>query len=561
MRLGSGRGRGASRERAEGMDESRVARGRTDSLAGEAAESPGDDGDFFRSERHRDDAHGDENLPHAEPERHGRGGGGVAAAAAREGVRRNRVGRGQEVRQVQFFFVSVDRGEIEGARHTGPRARLVVDTSPPAFAMANEMTKEWLKAHCKESGGYGTPSLNDKLYLHFKGFDRIQNLEEYTGLKSIFLEGNGLEDLTGLEACLELRCLFAQQNMIFAIPPTLPKSLSTLNVSNNNISSLDNVSTLPDLETLQASHCKLKDLDAIRDLRNCPALTCVDLQQNKIDGDPEEMVRLFASVPKLACLYLQGNPIVSSLRQYRKRMISEIPGLAYLDDRPVFPLERLCAEAWAKGGLDAEKAARKEYKDAEEAKQRRDHEYLTEVREAARAKREALAEQGKRALADLGISDDSDGEWEPEPEPPELVAARERLARYEARPGEEEPPELTAARARATRGGATNETKPWEPLSGTRGESAERGCDEGTCDTGTCDTGTCAGRGPGSEAAEAVEEAVEEAEAMHAEEADETAAAAEGAEDNDENAAPSSDVGEKRAATRADETSFLDELD
>ena len=421
------------------------------------------------------------------------------------------------------------------------------------------MTKEWLKAHCKESGGYGTPSLNDKLYLHFKGFDRIQNLEEYTGLKSIFLEGNGLEDLTGLEACSELRCLFAQQNMIFAIPPTLPKSLSTLNVSNNNISSLDNVSTLPDLETLQASHCKLKDLDAIRDLRNCPALTCVDLQQNKIDGDPEEMVRLFASVPKLACLYLQGNPIVSSLRQYRKRMISEIPGLAYLDDRPVFPLERLCAEAWAKGGLDAEKAARKEYKDAEEAKQRRDHEYLTEVRGGAEQSarnsqnraRERWPTSASRTTATASGNQNRS-------RPNSSRRARGWRGTRRARGGGT--PELTRSAA-SDAGGATNETKPWEPLSGTRGESAERGCDEGTCDTGTCDTGTCAGCGPGSEAAEAVEEAVEEAEAMHAEEADETAAAAEGAEDNDENAAPSSDVGEKRAATRADETSFLDELD
>ena len=84
MRLGSGRGRGASRERAEGMDEPRVARGRTDSLAGEAAESPGDDGDFFRSERHRDDAHGDENLPMLNPS-------GMVAAAAVSPLPRARV--------------------------------------------------------------------------------------------------------------------------------------------------------------------------------------------------------------------------------------------------------------------------------------------------------------------------------------------------------------------------------------------------------------------------------------------------------------------------------------
>ena len=103
--------------------------------------------------------------------------------------------------------------------------------------------------------------------------------------------------------------------------------------------------------------------------------------------------------------------------------------------------------------------------------------------------------------------------------------------------------ESDAARARATRGGQTKETRPWEPLSGTQSESAERGCDEGTRDTGTC-----AGCGPGSEAAEAAE-------------AEEMALAAEGADDDDENAAPSSDVGEKRAATRAEEASFLDELD
>jgi dynein assembly factor 1 len=336
--------------------------------------------------------------------------------------------------------------------------------------MAHEMTAKWLKAHCKENGGYGTPELNDKLYLHFQGFDRIQNLEAYTGLKSLFLEGNGLEDLEGLSACVELRCLFAQQNMVTAIPPSLPVSLSTLNVSNNNVSHLRNVARLVELQTLQASNCKLKTLESLEELRACATLSTVDLQNNEIDGDPEAMVGLFASMPKLACLYMQGNPVVSQLRQYRKRMIASIASLAYLDDRPVFPLERRCAEAWAAGGLDAEKAARKAFKEEEAAKQRRDHEYLTNLRERSRAKREALAEKGKRALADLGLSD-SDGEYEPEQEPPELVAARAKLAQYEARPGEEEPPELTAARASASLaaaadGGAGARTRPWQPLGG-----------------------------------------------------------------------------------------------
>ena len=218
----------------------------------------------------------------------------------------------------------------------------------------------------------------------------------------------------------------------------------------------------------------------------------MDLQQNKIDGDPDEMVALFAAMPKLACLYLQGNPVVSQVRQYRKRMISSIPTLSYLDDRPVFPLERVCAEAWAKGGLDAEKAARKAFKDEEEAKAKRDHEFLSNLREEGRKKREQLAEEGKRAMATLG--EDSDGEWEEEEEPPELVAARARLAQFEARPGEEEPPELTRARAEATVAGA-KQTREWQPLD----VGASTG--EGGCSAGGCEPTSCAGCEPGTEGA------------------------------------------------------------
>ena len=130
------------------------------------------------------------------------------------------------------------KATVQASQHLGPGI------------MEPSMTKEWLRSSCRESGGYVSPPLNDILYLHFKGFARIQNLEEYTQVKSIFLEGNCLEELDGLEHCVNLRCLFAQQNCICGISPTLPTSIATLNVSQNNISILDNIARLPSLQTL-----------------------------------------------------------------------------------------------------------------------------------------------------------------------------------------------------------------------------------------------------------------------------------------------------------------------
>lgn len=38
---------------------------------------------------------------------------------------------------------------------------------------------------------YRTPHLNEKLYLHYKGFHFIKNLAQFTDLKCLYFEGNG----------------------------------------------------------------------------------------------------------------------------------------------------------------------------------------------------------------------------------------------------------------------------------------------------------------------------------------------------------------------------------
>jgi hypothetical protein len=61
------------------------------------------------------------------------------------------------------------------------------------------LSKEYIKAVCIESGLYEQPHLNEKLYLHFRGFKKIQGLDEYVNLKAIWLEANGIESIFGLD--------------------------------------------------------------------------------------------------------------------------------------------------------------------------------------------------------------------------------------------------------------------------------------------------------------------------------------------------------------------------
>jgi hypothetical protein len=79
------------------------------------------------------------------------------------------------------------------------------------------ITSKELRTLCKENGGYHTPEINDKLYLHYKGYQRIEHLDEYTGVRALWLEGNGFSKLEGLDKLAELRCLYVHQNCLTRI--------------------------------------------------------------------------------------------------------------------------------------------------------------------------------------------------------------------------------------------------------------------------------------------------------------------------------------------------------
>jgi len=102
-----------------------------------------------------------------------------------------------------------------------------------------------------------------------------------------------------------------------------------------------------------------------------PCLSSLDISENKIDcEDKEEFIKLLERCKALKVLYLMGNPIVKKISMYRKTLIARLPTLTFLDDRPVFEDDRIYAEAWYTGGVEAERAARKEWKEKEAAKQK-----------------------------------------------------------------------------------------------------------------------------------------------------------------------------------------------
>ena len=90
----------------------------------------------------------------------------------------------------------------------------------------------YLREHCRRNELYMIPKYNDVLYLHFKvviqeklfvdrtnilllqGLSEIENLEEYTDLKCLWLENNSIKTIKGLDHLSLLKCLFLHHNRI-----------------------------------------------------------------------------------------------------------------------------------------------------------------------------------------------------------------------------------------------------------------------------------------------------------------------------------------------------------
>ena len=269
-----------------------------------------------------------------------------------------------------------------------------------------------IKLSCMEHEGYETPSLNEKLYLHFRGYRKIENLEEYPNVKTLFLESNGLRKIENIEHLKQLRCLYLHQNVIEEMSglDTLSE-LRTLNLSQNKIAKISNLKGLEKLSTLNLGKNCLTNAEDLEGLLECPSITNLDLSSNNID-DVEIVEKVLKKMPKLSALYLKGNPCVRKIKHYRKTMLSTMPQLAYLDERPVFELERVAVKAWKEGGIEAEREARKQFQAKKINDDRQSMKTFRKWKEDRRAARKALIQKCK-------------DEGKPVPKPKKYVSYRE----------------------------------------------------------------------------------------------------------------------------------------
>lgn len=89
----------------------------------------------------------------------------------------------------------------------------------------------------------------------------------------------------------------------------------------------------------------------------------------------------------LAILYLQNNPAIRQISQYRKSLVAELACLSQLDDRPVTELDHTLAAAFMRGGREEETRVKTELADARNSKAKADRAAFAARAEQAKANR------------------------------------------------------------------------------------------------------------------------------------------------------------------------------
>jgi len=243
-------------------------------------------------------------------------------------------------------------------------------------AQEKEMTLEEVAKIVRSRGGYSNLAINSKVFLDRCGWTSVGScLGVFRECKILRIECNALKALSGLEQLTQLRFLYVQNNQLRSIGSALAcnEQLDTLDLSANEFQEFIPGEIPPSVTNLYAAGNRLRGRNALAGLMLVPNLQVLDLSRNMISSE-EDLDALFgegsACRSSLRVLYLVGNPIASS-SAYRRTIIARLPSLTYLDDQPVDTLERVCSEAWMRGGREAMLQAKIAHAEERKESQRR----------------------------------------------------------------------------------------------------------------------------------------------------------------------------------------------
>ncbi|XP_078672195.1 leucine-rich repeat-containing protein 9-like isoform X1 [Branchiostoma floridae x Branchiostoma belcheri] len=170
-----------------------------------------------------------------------------------------------------------------------------------------------------------TPLMENLEVLHL-GYNNISNmaalqLSRLTGLKALFLQGNEITKVEGLEGLQDLRELVLDRNKIKALAEG-----SFINQWN--------------LQELHMEENRLRDLSHLSYLENLQRLY---LGMNRIQEIPE--LEKLEGLPNLIELSVVSNPVSRRL-MHRPMLVYRMPHLTIIDGIPVSPEERTKAEIY-----------------------------------------------------------------------------------------------------------------------------------------------------------------------------------------------------------------------
>jgi len=270
------------------------------------------------------------------------------------------------------------------------------DGSTYASNGAPRMTVEVLQEICKERNMWRQPHLNTQVFLNYKGFDGIEGLEEWVNVRVLQLDNNNIKHIEGLDRMTDLRSLQLGFNRITEIQGLQCNvELRHLNLEGNGVKCIPNLRHLNKLEVLNLSANSIEHLEDMQELCAVPSLINIDVSQNKIESSDGVLEFWTNLADHVKVLRYHGNPGIRNIAHYRKRLVNAMPLLSYLDERPVFPVERKSCAAWAVGGNEAMHKAKQDHHRARNAEccvdpERR--ELITRMRKLAidRLDREAM---------------------------------------------------------------------------------------------------------------------------------------------------------------------------